>query len=148
MRILGIDHGTKRIGLAIADEDGTLAVPFGVLEHTGMPMVLAEVRRLIAQEEISRIVIGIPLSLDGDQQSDQEVLVRAFIDALRGAIDVPIETIDERFTTTEAAMIAGAVPRKQRVQKDEAAAAIILQAYLDQRMSKSGARVNQVVTSA
>ena len=125
MRILGVDHGTKRIGLAISDETGTIAQSIGYVAN------LSEV--LKAAERAGKIVVGIPRRLDGTS-SEQTERALAFIESLKVATTLPVVGWDERLTTAQAqrVLIEGNVRRKDRKEKvDQLAAQLMLQSYLD-----------------
>lgn len=128
MRILGVDYGQKRIGLAISDETGTIAQPLGPI--TGG---LSQLLRVARQRGVGKIVVGMPRRLDGTASAQTE-RTRAFIEALRQATALPVESWDERLTSVQAerALIEADVSRKARKQKiDKLAAQIMLQSYLD-----------------
>ncbi len=127
MRYLGIDYGKKRIGVAVSDPGGRIAFPKKMIANRGSEKVLRELKRLIEEEEAGRIIVGLPVGLDG-KETDQTREVRAFADALKKEITLPVEFENEMLTTR---MVEKAgVPREHT---DEAAAAVILQAYLDKR---------------
>jgi putative pre-16S rRNA nuclease len=137
-RVLAIDVGGRRIGLAISDTSATLARPLATLAvksaKDGVERVADEIRRLERDEDgLSTIVIGLPVRLDGTP-SEQTPRVAAFVDALKGRTAVPIVTADERLTSREAESRLAVQERDWRQRKkklDAAAAAIILQEYLD-----------------
>ena len=106
MRVLALDHGTARIGCAISDPSGTLATPLPVIE----PPEPRAVVELVAQYEVERVVVGLPLHLSGEEGS-QAALARTFCGELEAVLDVPVETYDERLTTrmAEASKREGAV---------------------------------------
>jgi putative Holliday junction resolvase len=136
VRALGIDPGSKRIGLAVSDRSGTIASPFMVLPRgRSRRHDDAEIARIVREEEIEVVVVGLPLNMDGSQGASAKA---AIADARRLAtvVDVPIELHDERRTTVTAEQSmreAGldAIERRQRV--DKVAAAIMLQSWLDSR---------------
>lgn len=137
MRVLGIDVGRRRVGLAISDPTGTLARPLQTLtvdSVNGVDLVLREIRQLTADEEgLAAVVVGLPVSLDG-RANEQTAYVQSFIDRLRAGTTVPVETADERLTSHEAESRLALNERSWRRRKerlDAAAAAIILQDYLD-----------------
>lgn len=141
MRILALDVGERRIGSAISDPEGRLAFPAETIQRRTLPediqAVLALARRLQAQA----ILVGIPISLSG-QMGPQAQAVLAFVDALRQASPLPVETWDERFTTVEAERLlreVGRHPSREKARRDAAAAAVLLQGYLDAR-AHSGAQ--------
>jgi putative Holliday junction resolvase len=137
MRVLGVDLGAKRIGLAISDPSRTLARPLATLSVSGgdaLERVLREAERLSAEEEgLSAIVVGVPRRLDGSA-SDASVAALRFINTLRSRTAIPIVAEDERLTSREAESRLAVGERDWRKRKqrlDAAAAAIILQDYLD-----------------
>jgi putative Holliday junction resolvase len=122
MRVLALDHGTARIGCAISDPSGTLATPLPVIE----PPQARSVAELVAEHEVGRVVVGLPLHLSGEEGS-QAALVRTFCAELEAIVEVPVETYDERLTTrmAESSKREGAA-----AAPDSLAAAHLLQAYL------------------
>jgi len=140
MRVLGIDFGERRIGLALSDASGTLASPVGVLggaHRAGDPvsLVLAALADLAHDEPIARIVVGLPRRLDG-RDSEQTPRVRRFAAELHARSGLPIDLQDERLTSHEAdARLALRERdwRKRKARLDAAAAAVILQDWLDER---------------
>lgn len=133
MRILGIDYGTHRIGVAISDETCTIAQPIETISASPFSDFLQRLKELVREKEISLIVVGMPRKLDGSYGA-ATVKVQEFVNALKDAITIPVKTWDERLTTVQAqrSMISLGAKRKDRKQKiDQTAAAIILQSYLD-----------------
>lgn len=122
MRVLALDHGTARIGCAISDPSGTLATPLPVIE----PPEARAVVDLVAEHEVERVVVGLPLHLSGEEGA-QAALTRTFCGELEALLDIPVETYDERLTTrmAEASKREGA-----SAPADSLAAAHLLQAYL------------------
>ena len=122
MRVLALDYGTARIGCAISDPSGTLATPVPVIEPPE-PRAVAE---LVAEREVERVVVGLPLHLSGEEGS-QAALTRSFCAELEAILDVPVETYDERLTTrmADASRRAGA-----SAAPDSLPAAHLLEAYL------------------
>lgn len=140
MRVLGVDFGEKRIGLAVSDPSATLARPLRTLRPGGsLPsraaVVAAEAQALAADADgLAAVVVGLPRSLDGTPH-EQTARVLAFVDRLREAIDVPISLQDERLTSVEAESRLAAREkswRKRSERLDAAAAAVILQDHLDE----------------
>ncbi|MBI1884879.1 MAG: Holliday junction resolvase RuvX [Chloroflexi bacterium] len=133
MRILAIDVGERRIGVAAADDRMRVAVPIGAIESSDP---ITEIMGLVEQEGAHRLVVGLPLSLSGGL-GPQAKRVQSFVEALGHVLPIPVETWDERLTTVEAerrlgrALPAGRQGRRRKGQRDALAAAIILQAYLD-----------------
>jgi len=132
-RIVGLDVGSVRIGVAVSDPLGIMALPHSVITRTSLEKDLAAVRHLVAELEAIRIVAGMPLNQEG-KPGPQAQKVSEFLDRLREAVDVEIVTQDERFSTAAAErMLIGAnVSRKGRKKViDKIAAHHILQTYLD-----------------
>ena len=140
MRILALDLGDRRIGVALSDETGTLASPLATLTRTGGRKDAAAVALLVRQHGAAEVVVGLPLNMDGTQgEQAQKALV--FAEALRRRAGVPVVTCDERLTTVEAEerlREAGLGWRERKRRVDEAAAVVILQEYLDRRPVGSG----------
>ena len=141
MRTLGIDVGERRVGLALSDPSGTLATPLGkVLASAdltkGVAAVGREIERLMAEDDgLAGIVVGVPRSLDG-RPNEQTKQAMAFVEALRLQTVLPIELQDERLTSREAESRLALREkdwRRRKARLDAAAAAIILQDYLDAR---------------
>lgn len=133
-RVLGLDPGEKRIGVALSDALGIIAQPHQVIDaKAGNP--IDAIRRLCAEYEVTTIVIGLPVSLSGEE-GPAAVRAREFGLRVGKATECEIVFYDERFTTVqaEAAMLeAGVKRRKRRGAVDKVAAAVMLQGYLDQR---------------
>lgn len=141
MKILGIDYGSRRIGLAISDELGITARPLAVIERKKLDRDLDALERIIRENEVERVVLGLPLRLDGTRGVQCEK-VEKFADALKGRIPLPVVFRDEALSTWEAdeiMMAAGMNSKKRRKIVDKVAAGIILQGYLDSvHRTKSG----------
>ena len=141
-RVLGIDIGARRVGLAISDASGTLARPLTTLRVTGardaVDRVVQEITRLAGQDGgLAKIVVGIPKRLDGTA-TDETDRAEAFVAALGACTVVPIAREDERLTSREAESRLAERERDWRARKvklDAAAAAIILQDFLDRERS-------------
>jgi len=137
MRVLAVDHGEKRIGLAISDLTGTIANPLSVIKHISRAIDAAQVVTIAAEQEADLIVIGQSFDEDGNPNSAGRRAAR-FAEALRTQTNLPIKLWDESFSTQEAraAQIQMGVSRKKRSSHlDEIAATIILQSYLDAQKS-------------
>ncbi len=137
-RILGLDVGDVRIGVAVSDPLGIIAQPHSVVTRTDLDADLLALRRLVEETEAIRIVAGMPLNQHG-KPGPQAEKVQAFLDKLRPVAGVEIVTQDERFSTASAerALIQADVRRKRRKQViDKVAAQQILQTYLD-RLARS-----------
>ncbi len=133
MRILALDHGTVRIGVAISDELGMLAHPLDFIPAEPLGDFLKRVSALIPEREIALIVVGMPRNMDGSYGPAAQK-VEAFVHLLRETIPIPVRTWDERLTSLQAhRMLAetGARERERRGRVDSSAAAILLQSYLD-----------------
>jgi putative pre-16S rRNA nuclease len=122
-RVLALDYGRARCGCAVSDPSGTLATPVDVVADPGSEDGIAEIARIAAEREIESVVVGLPISLSGSE-GEQAREVLAFVDRLRGALSVPVETYDERFTTKLAEADQGRAP------EDSRAAAHLLTSYL------------------
>jgi putative holliday junction resolvase len=124
VKVLALDYGAARTGVAVSDPTGTLARPVGVVERASTEAGLARLLELVRAEEPERIVVGLPLTLRGEH-GEQARETERFVEALRGAVDVPVESLDERFTTTLAARTQARAP------EDARAAAHLLTTYLE-----------------
>jgi putative pre-16S rRNA nuclease len=136
-RLLGVDLGTKTIGLAISDGRLTIAGPLHTIKRTSLGGDCRELGRAIAEHEIYGLVVGLPLNMDGSE-GPRAQSTRAFVRNLRGRIDLPVAFWDERLSTVaaERVMIEADLSRKKRAERiDAAAARIILQGALD-RMAR------------
>ncbi len=133
MRMIGIDFGEKRIGVAAGDDRTRLAVPIATIESKGDPV--AEIEAIAAEQAAEALVVGLPLSLSG-AEGPQAARVREVAAALSERLTIPVHTHDERLTTTQAKRLPGGLPRKSKsgaTSLDAVAASIMLQAYMDSR---------------
>ena len=133
-RVLGLDLGQSRIGVAISDLERRLAVPLGTV-RTGAPADVKAIAAIVAENGVTEVVVGLPLALSGRSGESAEH-ARAFADALTGFLGIPVELQDERLSTVEAERglrTAGVAGRRQREVIDQSAATLILQSYLDRR---------------
>lgn len=133
VRVLGLDVGDRRIGLALSDETRTLATGLPTLERVGPKKDVKAVADLARRHEVGHIVVGLPRRLDGSIGPQAEK-VREFTSRVRAAVSVPVVEWDERFTTViaEQTLIEGGVRRSDRRKVvDKVAAVLILQNYLD-----------------
>jgi putative holliday junction resolvase len=123
VKVLALDYGSARTGVAVSDPTGAIVRPLGVVERAGTPDGLASIREIVAGEGVELVVVGLPFTLRGEhgRQADETA---AFVRLLTGALDVPVETYDERFTTALAAGAPGDFP------EDARAAAHLLDSYL------------------
>lgn len=136
MRVLGIDLGSKRIGLAVSDSEARLAFPAGVLESRGRKRDLAALREMIRERQIVRAVVGVPLHMNGRRGPEAENAIR-FAGDLAHTAGIPVDTLDERWTSVEAERIlrqsetGSRAIKQRRGAVDEVAAAILLRTYLE-----------------
>jgi len=139
MRVLAVDHGEKRIGLAISDPTGTIANPLAVVRHVSRTIDAAQVANIASEQEAGLIVVGQSFD-EGGQPNLAGRRAARFAEALGGQTDIPIQMWDESFSTQKAraARIQMGVSRKQRSgHLDEIAATVILQSYLDAHPSSN-----------
>lgn len=137
MRILALDYGSQRVGLALSDPTGTLARPLPFLPAKADAKLARDVAALAQKEQASLILLGLPRHMSGEL-GEAAAKVQAFAAVLAKATPVPVKLIDERLSTVQASrqlQEAGKDTRKQRGQIDSEAAAVLLQGYLD---SQSG----------
>jgi len=137
MRLLSLDVGQRRIGVAIADPTGTIATPLMTIVRETREQDFAAIAEVVTKHEVGQVVVGLPLSLDGSE-SGQARTTKRVADVLQRRLSVPVVLWDERFTTVEAEAIllrtrsAGARRKaRDRGEVDAIAAAVILQSYLD-----------------
>ena len=123
MKVLALDYGSARTGVAVSDPTGTVARPLGVVERAASEDGIARLVKLAREEEVERIVVGLPITLRGEHGAQAEETDR-FVELLRAAVDLPVESFDERFTTKLAE--AG----ETRAEQDAVAAAHLLSSYL------------------
>lgn len=124
MKVLALDFGSARTGVAVSDPTGTIARPIAVVERAATEDGLARVVALVQAEGVERVVVGLPLTLAG-RHGEQAEATERFVAALRGALDIPVEGFDERFTTD----LAEQAPTSS-APKDARAAAHLLSSYL------------------
>ncbi len=132
-RILGLDIGLKRTGVAMSDELQLVASPLLVMETQNEKVLAENIRKIIEENSVVRLVVGMPLNQFGEKGRDAKIIDK-FISIIKSIIDIPVIEWDERFSTHQAerVMIQADVSRKKRKEKiDKIAAAIILQSYLD-----------------
>ncbi|MEW6152499.1 MAG: Holliday junction resolvase RuvX [Actinomycetota bacterium] len=143
MRAVGLDLGERRIGVAVSGAGGALAVPHGALERCGDPEAdRSAVAALVDELGAEVVVVGLPLSLDGSHGPAARA-AQSEAEALRAVLAVPVEMVDERFTTVTAnrsLAAAGTRGRARRRRVDEVAATVLLQAWLDTRRPAAGGR--------
>ena len=122
MKVLALDFGRARTGVAVSDPSGTIARPLEIVERAGSEAGLARLAELVREEEAERVVVGLPLTLRGER-GEQARETEEFVDALKAVVDVPVESYDERFTTRLAQTAPG--------PDDARAAAHLLSSYLE-----------------
>jgi len=133
-RVLGLDLGDARIGVAISDDGRRMAVPLGTV-RTGAPADVRAIAELVAEHEVTLVVVGHPLMMSG-QAGERAHLAERFAEALGTILPVEVSLQDERLSTAEAERAlreAGASGRDRRQSVDRSAATVILQAWLDAR---------------
>jgi len=127
VKILALDYGSARTGVAVSDPTATLARPLGVVERAASDAGLARLAELAGSEGVDRIVVGLPVTLRGERGAQADETER-FVAALEAAVDVPVDTWDERFTTR---LAAGSAASGARAEEDALAAAHLLASYLE-----------------
>lgn len=139
MRVLGLDIGEKRIGVALSDPGGIIAGALEVVEKESRDAALEQIIGLVGEHGAERIVVGMPLSMNGTPGKQAQV-VQSFIESLKERTEIPVETWDERLSTVaaERMLVEAGVKRDKRKKRiDSIAAAFILQGYLDRERSKN-----------
>lgn len=124
MRVLALDYGSARCGCAVSDPTGTLATPIEAVERPATRRGMARLAALVREREVGRVVVGLPLSLSGED-TDQTREARAFADRLGETLDVPVSLYDERFTTRIAERSGS-----RTTSEDSRAAAVLLEDWL------------------
>lgn len=134
-RIIALDVGDKRIGVAACDPSGIVVRPAGVVQAEPRERALAEIQRIVRDEEAVTIVVGLPLTLRGEE-GPQAKRVLDFVESLKGVLTIPFVLRDERYTSVEAQRIiddrGGKRKKQRRGEVDEIAATLILQDYLNE----------------
>lgn len=129
MRILGIDYGEKRVGIALGDTESGIATPWGVVPNEGALALLARIHDIVNRDLVEAIVIGIPRPLrDASMENEQVRIVRSFMNGLEG-LGIPVHEEDETLTSRLAARQAEEMGEREK--RDDLAAAAILQTWLD-----------------
>lgn len=135
-RTMGIDLGDRRIGLALSDPMNIIASPHSVIDRKKTSDHLFQIERLIKDLQITRLVVGLPLNMKGED-TKQTTIVREFVDELKNRIDIPVIIVDERWSSISAKKILSDSGVKTGHEKDHVnamAASIILQEYLDSKL--------------
>jgi putative Holliday junction resolvase len=123
VKVLALDYGSARTGVAVSDPTGTLARPLSIVEKADTDAGLTRIAELVTAEHAEQIVVGLPLTLRGER-GEQARATEAFVERLRARVDVPVVTYDERFTTDLAQQTSSRAP------EDARAAAHLLSSYL------------------
>ncbi len=136
MRHVGVDLGARRVGLAVSDSGGLLAMPRGIVELAGdRDLDLQKLAAAIAEERPDVVVVGVPVSLDGTEREAAQA-ARQMVERLHQTLGVPVEAYDERLTTVVVERLRRQAPRRGRGRRrplDAEAAAVMLQSFLDSR---------------
>jgi len=130
VKVLAVDYGSARTGVAVSDPSVTIARPLGIVERAGSESGLAKLAELIRDEAVERVVVGLPLTLRGEHGAQAQE-TEAFVAALRDVVDVPVESFDERFTTRLARTGPRDSPPDLSEPDDARAAAHLLSSYLE-----------------
>jgi putative Holliday junction resolvase len=125
VKVVAVDYGSALTGVAVSDPTGTIARPLGVVERASSGSGLERLARLIREQGAERVVVGLPLTLRGERGA-QARETEVFVEALRAAVGVPVESFDERFTTSLAASVGS-----DEAPEDARAAAHLLSSYLE-----------------
>lgn len=131
--VLALDYGRRRIGIAVSDEEAQFAFPAGFLACRGRQRDLTALRELIAERSIQRVVVGLPLHMDG-RRGETAVAAEKFANAIAEMTGLPVEMLDERWTTREAERAlreSRSGRRRRREAVDSAAATLLLRTYLE-----------------
>ncbi len=138
-RILGIDLGEKRVGIALSDPTGMIASPVGKLEFKGEAALVDEISRIVREKEVVEIVVGYPVRTSG-LKGGQAAFAEKVAGLLKDRLSLPVELMDERMSTVaaEKSLLESDLSRgKRRQVRDQVAASLILQAYLELKRSRS-----------
>ena len=132
-RVLGVDYGERRIGLALSDPLGIIAKPLTVIDRKKTTNYISRISEIISEKKVTSIVVGLPLTLKGSYSKQTEIVL-AFIDQLKTDLKIPVLAIDERLSSVSAEkslQLQSVKTGHEKGRVDETAAAIILQEYLD-----------------
>ncbi len=140
MRVMGLDYGSKRIGLAVSDEEGKFAFPAGVIHRSNKQEDLNAILSFVEEKAIKQIVLGLPLHMDGKEGSEAKKVI-TFSEELRRLTRLPVAVVDERWTSIEAERALETVGGKKKARRksgeiDASAASIILRSWLDQAVDR------------
>lgn len=143
MSVLGVDLGTKRIGLAISDPAERVALPAGMIESRGRKADLVAIGSLARERGVKQIVVGLPLHMDG-RAGPEALAARAFARALETESGIPVETLDERWSTVAAERTLRETGQSRRKRKpgaaDTLAATLLLRTFLERRANERGSK--------
>ena len=134
-RVMALDVGGRRIGVALSDTTRVLASPLTTLRAEPRERVLSEIAALVQRHEVAEVVVGLPLTLSGEI-GPQAHVIQLFVERLKGVLTAPIHLFDERLTTVAAERMMvdlGMKPEQRKARIDEVAASIILQDFLDSK---------------
>jgi putative Holliday junction resolvase len=134
MRSLGLDVGDKKVGVALSDPIGILASPLTIIDRTDNPADIAAIIDIVTQHQVGCIIVGLPLSMNGSVGHQAEK-VRHFAEELRRHVEITVEYRDESLSTVTARNLMRSAKKDPRARDDAVAAAVILQAYLDEAAS-------------
>lgn len=134
-RLLALDPGEARVGVALSDELGMFAHPRPAIRSRSSAEVVRAVARLVAEESVTEVFVGLPLTLSGDRGHQAET-TRTFIAQLRAAVAVPITEVDERLSSAQAESMHPELRGKRDGRLDSASAAVVLQSVLDRRRNR------------
>ncbi len=143
-RVLALDFGGRRIGVALSDADGLFAMPLTTLQAEPRARALSRIEALVQEHAVNEIVVGLPLTLSGEM-GPQAQLVKQFADTLAAALEREIQLFDERLTSVVAEQTMrdmGIKPARRKARIDEIAATIILQDYLDHQRNQQVYQTN------
>ena len=132
-RILGIDLGQKRVGLALSDPMGMIASPFGKIEFKGEENLVSEIEKIVKEKQVAELVVGFPIRTSG-QKGEQALAAEKFAELLKSRLNLPVHLCDERMTTcaAEKALLESDMSRGKRKEvRDQVAASLILQSFLE-----------------
>lgn len=129
MIILAIDYGMARVGLAISDEYAKMALPYDTIENNGLDFLISKIKEIVKIENVNKIIIGSPKSLQGED--NDSIGLKRFVLQLKKNIELPVELVDERFSSKMADHYKIDKSFKKSGQRDQIAATIILESYLE-----------------
>jgi len=135
MRILAIDHGTKRMGIAISDELGMIAQPLEFIPAEPFADFLGRLEEILKEKQVELILVGMPRNMNGSY-GPAALKVQEFVATLKDAVTIPIQTVDERLTSVQAHRLLSEAEvggRQRKGKVDKSAASVLLQSYLDGR---------------